>query len=103
MVQGIPRPISVKEISSFKLKINFRKGFQIYAAHMEEIAKDKEPNLEDHPILKEHEDVFGEFLGFPPKRYIDFSIELILGSTPVSKKPYKRITSELKELQIQLE
>jgi hypothetical protein len=35
-VQGIPRPISVREISTLQLKISFRKGCQIYATHMEE-------------------------------------------------------------------
>jgi hypothetical protein len=39
----------------------------------------------------------------PRKRDIDFSIDLVLGSTPVSKDPYKMGTPELKELQIQLE
>jgi hypothetical protein len=61
MVQGIPRPISIREISTLQLKISFRKGCQIYAAHMEEPTKDKEPSLEDYPSLKEYEDVFGEF------------------------------------------
>jgi hypothetical protein len=82
MVQGIPRPIYVREISTLQLKRSFRKGCQIYASHMEEPTKDKEPSLEDYPVLKEYEDVFGEFLGFPPKRDIDFSIDLIPGASP---------------------
>jgi hypothetical protein len=47
--------------------------------------------------------VFGELSGLPPKRDIDFSIDLMLGVSPVSKTPYKMSTSELKELQMQLE
>jgi hypothetical protein len=70
-VQAIPRPISVREISSLQLKIIFRKGCQIYVSHMEDPMKDKEPILEDNPVLKEYEDVFGEFSGFPPKRDVD--------------------------------
>jgi hypothetical protein len=31
---------------------------------MEEPTKDKEPSLEDYPVLKEYEDVFGEFQDF---------------------------------------
>ena len=42
----------------------------MYAIHMEEEAKDKEPSLEDYPVLKEYEDVFGKLLGLPPKRDI---------------------------------
>jgi hypothetical protein len=44
---------------------------------MKEIEKDKEPNLEDYLVLEEYEDVFGEFLVFPPKRGIEFSIDLM--------------------------
>jgi hypothetical protein len=84
-IQGIPRPISVREISTLQLKISFRKGCQIYATHMEEPTKDKEPNIEDYQFLKEYEDVFGELPGFPPKRDIDFSIDLMPGASPVSK------------------
>ena len=42
-------------------------------------------------------------LGLPPKRDIDFSIDLVLGASSVSKAPYKMGTPKLKELQIQLE
>ena len=55
---------------------------------MEEIPKDKVPNLEDHAILEEFKDMFKEVPGLPPKRYIDFSINLMPGATPVSKTPY---------------
>jgi hypothetical protein len=47
--------------------------------------------------------VFKEVLGLPPKRDIDFSINLMPGATPVSKTPYMMSTPELKELQMQLE
>jgi hypothetical protein len=102
-VQGIPREVSIREISSLQLKRSFRKGCQIYAAHMEEETKDKVPSIEDHPVLKYYEDVFREILGFPPKRDIDFSINLMPGAAPVSKTPYRMSTPELKELQMQLE
>jgi hypothetical protein len=46
---------------------------------MEEETKDKMPSFEDHPVLKYFEDVFGEIPGFPPKRDIDFSIDLVPG------------------------
>jgi hypothetical protein len=47
--------------------------------------------------------VFKEVLGLPPKRDINFSINLITRATLVSKTPYKMSTPELKELQMQLE
>ena len=47
--------------------------------------------------------MFEEILGFPPKRDIDFSINLMPGASTVSKVPYKMSTPELKELQMHLE
>jgi hypothetical protein len=70
---------------------------------MEETPRDKVPNLEDHAVLKEFEDVFKEVPGLPPKRDIDFSINLMHGAAPVSKTPYIMSTPELKKLQMQLE
>ena len=70
---------------------------------MEEAPKDKVPNMEDHAVLKYFEDVFKEILGLPPKRDIDFSINLMLGEAPILKTPYRMSTLELKELQMQLE
>ena len=65
---------------------------------MEEASKDEVSKIEDHAVLKYFEDVFKEIPRFPPKRDIDFSINLIHGVAPVSKNPYKMSTPELKEL-----
>jgi hypothetical protein len=97
-VQGIPRAVTIREISALKLKRCYRKGCQIFAAHMEETPKDKVPNLEDYAVLDNFEDVFREVLGLPPKRDLDFSINLMPGAAPVSKIPYRMSTPELKEL-----
>jgi hypothetical protein len=70
---------------------------------MEETPKDKVPNLEYYAVLKEFEDVFKEILGLPPKKDIDFSINLMPGVALVSKTPYRMSTPELKELQMKLE
>ena len=58
-------------------------------------------NIEDYAVLEEFEDVFKEILGLPPKRDIDFSINLMLGATPISKTPYRMSTPEPKELQLE--
>jgi hypothetical protein len=75
-----------------QLKKCYRKGFQMLAAHMEEASKDEVPNLEYHAVLVDFEDVFKEIPGLPPKSYIDFSINLMSGETPVSKTPYRMST-----------
>jgi hypothetical protein len=101
--QEIPRAVKTRESSSMQLKKCYRKGCQIFAAHMEEESKDKVPIMEDHAVLEDFEDVFKEELGLPPKRDIDLSINLMPGAAPVSKTPYRMSTPELKELQMQLE
>ena len=49
-------------------------------------------------------DIFPEELpGLPPVREISFEIELLPGTGPISKAPYRMAPAELKELQIQLQ
>ena len=102
-MKGIPRPISIREISTLKMKRCFNKGCQLYASHVEEPKNTKGLILEDFSVLQEFEDVFQEIPIFPPKREIDFSIDLVLETAPISKTPYRMSTPELKELQMHLE
>ncbi|WVZ89222.1 hypothetical protein U9M48_035650 [Paspalum notatum var. saurae] len=44
-----------------------------------------------------------ELPGLPPERDVEFRIELILGTTPISKRPYRMALDELKELKTQLQ
>jgi len=49
-------------------------------------------------------DVFpDEILGLPPKREIEFAIDLIPGAGPVSISPYRMTPAELVKLKKQLE
>ena len=41
--------------------------------------------------------------GIPPKREVDLSIEILPGTTLISKAPYRMASTELKELKIQLQ
>ncbi|KAH9658001.1 hypothetical protein KPL70_023315 [Citrus sinensis] len=60
--------------------------------------------LEDIPIVREFIDVFPEDLpGLPPDREVEFTIELVPGTTPISKAPYRMAPIELKELKVQLQ
>jgi hypothetical protein len=81
IVQGIPRVVTIREVSALQLKKSYRKGCQVFAVHMEEAPKDKVPNVEDCAVLKEFEDVFKEISGLPLKRDIDFSINMMPGSS----------------------
>ena len=73
----------------------YRKGFQLYAAHILEAPENETPRLEEFHVLQEFRDVFpDEIPGLPLKRNIDFTIELVPGAAPVSKTPYRMSTPE---------
>src|SRR3954468_21782505 len=56
-------------------------------------------SLEEVPIVKEYPDVFPEELpGMPPDRDIEFLIELLPGTGPISKRPYKMPANDLEEI-----
>jgi hypothetical protein len=60
--------------------------------------------LEEVPVVKEYLDVFPEELpGMPPDRDIEFVIDLVPGTSPIAKRPYRMAASELAELKKQLE
>ena len=45
---------------------------------------------EEVPVVKDYPDVFPQELpGMPPDRDIEFLIELLLGTGPISKRPYR--------------
>nr|GFD32105.1 hypothetical protein F511_12279 [Tanacetum cinerariifolium] len=47
--------------------------------------------------------ILDELPGIPPVREVEFNIELILGSEPIFKAPYRMARIELKELKDQLQ
>ena len=59
--------------------------------------------LDDVPVVCEYPDMFPEELpGMPPDRDIEFIIDLLPGTGPIAKRPYRMATDELKELKEQL-
>ena len=71
---------------------------------MNDKENDIKPKLEDMPLLKEIEDIFLEEVpGLPPKRDIEFTIDLIPGAVPASKTPYRMNIIELTKLKSQLQ
>ncbi len=62
------------------------------------------PDLEDIPVARDFPDVFPEELpGVPPDRDVEFVIDLIPGTAPISRRPYKMAPLELAELKKQLD
>src|SRR6187455_2563508 len=63
-----------------------------------------EKSLENIRVVCEYPDVFPEELqGMPPDRDIEFSIELLPGTAPISKRAYQMDVKDLIELKKQIE
>ena len=61
------------------------------------------PTLESVPVVCEYADVFPEDLpGIPPDREVEFAIDLVPGTAPISRRPYRMPSNELSELKQQL-
>ena len=55
------------------------------------------------PVVKDYPDVFPEeLLGMPPDRDIEFLIELLPGTGPISKRPYRMPADDLEEIKKQI-
>ena len=80
-----------------------RKGCQGYLAFV--VYRRQEGTLlEDIPIVKEFPDVFPDDIsGLPLDREVEFTIDLIPGTEPISIPPYRMAPAELRELKAQLE
>ena len=76
-----------------------RKGCQGYLAYV--VETEKEGTLVDEiPVVREFPD---DIAGLPPDREVEFTIDLIPGTDPISIPPYRMAPAELRELKAQLE
>ncbi|XP_019059514.1 PREDICTED: uncharacterized protein LOC104825588 [Tarenaya hassleriana] len=65
--------------------------------------QEMEMRLGETPVVRDFPDVFPEELpGLPPEREVDFCIDVIPGTEPVSKTPYRMAPTEMAELKKQL-
>src|SRR5438105_764102 len=63
----------------------------------------KATSIDEIRVVRQFQDVFPEELpGMPPDRDIEFIIELVPGTAPISKRPYRMPANELAELKKQL-
>jgi hypothetical protein len=66
--------------------------------------KQAKKNLEDILVVCEYPDVFStDYSRLPPQREVEYGIECVPGTNPVSKAPYRMASLELKELKEQLQ
>jgi len=59
--------------------------------------------LEDILVVHSYSDVFSEVTGLPSDQEVEFFIELMSGTQPIHKVPYRMALTELRELKKQLQ
>ncbi|KAL5740018.1 hypothetical protein ACOSQ2_029198 [Xanthoceras sorbifolium] len=80
-----------------------RKGCEAYLAQVVDSRK-VNAEIQNIPTVCDFADVFPEELpGLPPQREVEFVIDVVPGTSPVSIAPYRMAPAELKELKIQLQ
>ncbi|XP_076909031.1 uncharacterized protein LOC143566144 [Bidens hawaiensis] len=89
-------------ISKIKANHCLGKGCLAFMAY---VTKEPEPKkIEEVPIVSEFKDVFPDELpGIPTDREVEFRIDLVPGTTPIAKSPYRLAPTEIKELKKQLD
>ena len=103
IVHGVHSGPMSNVISAMQARRLLRKGCEAFLALMLD-SKRGQIELENILVVKDFSDVFPEELpGIPLEREVDLSIEILLGTTPTSRAPYKMAPIELKELKIQLQ
>ena len=102
--KGTSRKKLVPTISALQALKLLASGCRGYIANICDETKEVKLQPTDVPIVRNYLTVFPEDLpGLPPEREIEFTIELIPGTAPVSKAPYRLAPAELKELKTQLQ
>ena len=81
-------------------KTLLRPGCEAYLTHVIDTQKTT-PKLEEIMVVNEFPEVFPEELpDLPPDREIKFAIDLVPGTEPVSKAPYRMTPIKMKELEL---
>ncbi|XP_057990644.1 uncharacterized protein LOC131173015 [Hevea brasiliensis] len=101
--QGDRSIASSNLISVVSARRLLRKRCKGYLAYVRDVQVEG-AGLENVAVVKEFPDVFPEDLsGLPPEREVEFGIDLVPGTEPISMPPYRMAPAELKELKEQLQ
>ena len=96
----VDKPLYV--ISARRANSLLKKGCQGFLAYV--VCNENEVRLEDIPIVGEFLDVFlNDLPRLTPDMEVEFTIDLVPGTTPIFKAPYRMAPKELKELKVQLQ
>ena len=103
LFKGIQRKEHEKSpfLSAIQASKLIQNGCEAYLAH---VTVENSKKMEEVAVVREFLDVFPEeFPGLPPKREVDFDIELVPGTAPILIAPYRMAPVELAELKKQLQ
>ncbi|XP_023773747.1 uncharacterized protein LOC111922420, partial [Cyanistes caeruleus] len=101
--RGVTDYIPGRVISYLKAQQMVGKGCLAYLAFVRDVGSET-PSIDSVPVVREFPDVFpADLPGMPPDRDIDFGIDLVPGTQPISIPPYRMAPAELKELKEQLQ
>ncbi|XP_073019344.1 uncharacterized protein [Primulina eburnea] len=101
---GVTSSLSIPIISCLQATKLLHKGCVGYLASVLDTRKDSRIQLQDIDVVQDYPDVFEEDVpGLPPDREIEFVIDIIPGTAPISKAPYRLAPTEMKELKNQLQ
>nr|GFD05012.1 putative reverse transcriptase domain, aspartic peptidase domain protein [Tanacetum cinerariifolium] len=80
---------SMQIISTLQARTLLSHGCKGFLATIHDTTYDV-PSMYDQPIVSKFPDVFPDELpGIPPVREVEFNIELISGTEPISKAPFR--------------
>ena len=96
IVQGIISSAMSNVISAVQARRFMRKGCETFFALILD-SKRGQVDVEKIPVVREFLD---ELPSIPLEREVGLSIEIIPGTTPISRAPYRMAPSELKELRL---
>jgi hypothetical protein len=91
-------------ISAMQARKLIIKGDQTFLAFVVASTKQAKKNLENILMVCKYSNVFSaDYSGLPPQREVEYGIECVLGTNPISKALYRMASSELKEQKEQLQ
>jgi hypothetical protein len=80
-------PLTILAVQARKLIVG---GDQAFLAFVVTPTKQAKKNLEDIFVVCEYLDVFSsDYSGLPPQREVEFGIECVPSTNPISKAPYR--------------
>ncbi|XP_073057206.1 uncharacterized protein [Primulina eburnea] len=96
--------LSLSFISCLQMQRMLVKGCHGFLALVVDITREGSENVSDIDIVRDYPDVFADDVsGLPPDREVEFVIDIVPGTTPISKAPYRMAPTEMKEFKSQLQ